>query len=286
MRLVGDHQPLATDTMFSAGGAAAVDVGECSNDECCICGQEWTDGEKGWVLCDSISCENCVCASCTQNLGLIVSDLFYCPPCSGSGESAAATVGGAVATAVAACAELEALPLSFKAVQKILLNLSRTPDEPKYRKLRLENKAVKKYVDLEPVLRILSSIGFVRREEERTVPVVPDQESSEARSLPQVEQVLVLEGSVDVGQIKEILEILDGLSPENNTNQRSGGCEDTKKIVNKEESTGEGAGDDSTKRGPDRSDLASSGADGAKRAPATVTDTTGEPETKKRKEGS
>jgi len=119
-------------------------------------------------------------------------------------------VGGAVATAVAACTELEALPLSFKAVQKILSNLSQSPDEVKYRRLRLENPAVRKYCDLDPVLRILTSIGFVRKEEERAV------EEGSQTDKPPVEQVLVLEGDVDVGQIKELLDILDGLSPENN----------------------------------------------------------------------
>ena len=122
-------------------------------------------------------------------------------------------MGGAVATAVAACTELEALPLSFKAVQKILSNLSKSPEEVKYRRLRLENPAVRKYCDLDPVLRILTSIGFVRKEEERAV------EEGSQSDKPPVEQVLVLEGDVDVGQIKELLEILDGLSPENNVDR-------------------------------------------------------------------
>lgn len=177
----------------------------------CHHAKDWTEGAAGWVLCDT--CENVVCPVCTEYLGLIVSDLFYCPPCSGAGQSAAATVGGAVATAVAACTELEALPLSFKAVQKILSNLSKSPEEVKYRRLRLENPAVRKYCDLDPVLRILTSIGFVRKEEERAV------EEGSQSDKPPVEQVLVLEGDVDVGQIKELLEILDGLSPENNVDR-------------------------------------------------------------------
>mmetsp|Transcript_26094 Transcript_26094/g.75342 ORF Transcript_26094/g.75342 Transcript_26094/m.75342 type:complete len:266 (-) Transcript_26094:141-938(-) len=184
----------------------ASEAGEDSNDECCICGNDWTEGAAGWVLCDT--CENVVCPVCTTSLGLIVSDLFYCPPCSGAGQSAAATVGGAVATAVAACTELETLPLSFKAVQRILSNLCKSPDEVKYRRLRLENPSVRKYVDLDPVLRILTSIGFVRTEEERAV------EEGSQSDRPPVEQILVLEGDVDVGQIKELLEILDGLSRE------------------------------------------------------------------------
>ena len=173
--------------------------------------KDWTEGAAGWVLCDS--CENVVCPLCTTSLGLLVSDLFYCPPCSGSGQSAAATVGGAVATAVAACAELEALPLSFKAVQRILTNLRKSPDEIKYRRLRLENPAVKKLVDLDPVLRILTSIGFVRKEEERSV-AEEGSKSDDKSGKPPVEQVLVLEGDADIGQIKDLLEILDGLSSE------------------------------------------------------------------------
>ena len=173
--------------------------------------KDWTEGAAGWVLCDA--CENVVCPLCTTSLGLLVSDLFYCPPCSGSGQSAAATVGGVVASAVAACAELEALPLSFKAVQRILTNLSKSPDEIKYRRLRLENPAVRKYVDLAPVLRILTSIGFVRKEEERSVEE-GSQSNGKSINKPPVEQVLVLEGDVDAGQIKDLLKILDGLSSE------------------------------------------------------------------------
>lgn len=69
-----------------------------------------------------------------------------------------------MATAVAACAELEKLPLLFKATRKILSNLVSKPDEMKYRRLRLENKAVKELIDLEPVLNILSSVGFTRKQ--------------------------------------------------------------------------------------------------------------------------
>lgn len=181
--------------------------------------KDWTEGAAGWVLCDA--CENVVCPLCTTSLGLLVSDLFYCPPCSGSGQSAAATVGGAVATAVAACAELEALPLSFKAVHRILRNLSKSPDEIRYRRLRLENPAVKKYVDLDPVLRLLASIGFVRKEEERSVEE-GSQSDDKCNNKPPVEQVLVLEGDVDVGLIQEFLNVLDGLSSES-----SATCTDT-----------------------------------------------------------
>lgn len=254
--------------------AVGVDAGESSNDECCICGQEWNEGEKGWVLCDA--CDNTVCTNCTQSLGLIVSDLFYCPPCSGSGQSAAATLGGAVATAVAACAELEALPLSFKAVQKILTNLSKNPDELKYRKLRLENKAVKNYIDLEPVLRILTSIGFVRREEKRKAAAGRDEGEASASSsaAPLVEQVLVLEGSVDVGQINELLEILDGLSPENSVNDKIGEEEQTAREKADDEGSGKQNVADTTT--PDSKPE-------AKRSPGSATDADG-PKAKKRRE--
>jgi len=267
-----------------SSAAAAEDVEGASNDECCMCGQEWTEGEKGWVLCDSTSCENTVCASCTQNLGLIVSDLSYCPPCSGSGQSAAATVGGAVATAVAACAELERLPLSMKAVEKILTNLSKAPEDPKYRKLRLENKAVKKYIDLEPVLRILTSIGFVRREEERRGSAVADKgHSSESHPMPPVEQVLILEGSVDVGQIKELIKILDGLMPENSANYVDGNDKDTRDKANAEGSTRQSESCNSPKPNSDQgSSQEGSSQDGGKRTPTTAADID-EPEAKKRK---
>ena len=240
--------------------------------------KDWTEGAAGWVLCDA--CENVVCPLCTTSLGLLVSDLFYCPPCSGSGQSAAATVGGAVATAVAACAELEALPLSFKAVQRILANLSKSPDEIKYRRLRLENPAVRKYVDLAPVLRILTSIGFVRKEEERSVEE-GSQSNDKPINKPPVEQVLVLEGDVDAGQIKDLLKILDGLSSESpcsatgtditskaermedKKSDSSGGDAATSSEGKKEESSSSGGnGDDigrstGTKRSPDNAQLKS-----------------------------
>ena len=228
--------------------------------------KDWTEGAAGWVLCDA--CENVVCPLCTTSLGLLVSDFFYCPPCSGSGQSAAATVGGAVATAVAACAELEALPLSFKAVQRILTNLSKSPDEIKYRRLRLENPAVKKYVDLAPVLRILTSIGFVRKEEERSVEEGSQSydDTRKSNNKPPIEQVLVLEGDVDVGQIKDLLNILDGLSSESGDANATSKAEkleikksdsgggDAATSEGKKESSAGGNGDESgtsTKRSPD-----------------------------------
>ena len=155
-------------------------------------------------------------------------------------------MGGAVATAVAACTELEALPLSFKAVQKILSNLSKRPDEVKYRRLRLENPAVRKYCDLDPVLRILTSIGFVRKEEERAV------EEGSQTDKPPVEQVLVLEGDVDIGQIKELLEILDGLSSENNVDRTK--VEEANVKKNYDGSTG-----NASSEGKEESDIADDG---------------------------
>ena len=155
-------------------------------------------------------------------------------------------MGGAVATAVAACTELEALPLSFRAVQKILSNLSKCPDEVKYRRLRLENPAVRKYCDLDPVLRILTSIGFVRKEEERVV------EEGSQTDKPPVEQVLVLEGDVDVGQIKELLEILDGLSSENNVDRTK--VEEANVKKNDDGSTG-----NASSEGKEESDIADDG---------------------------
>lgn len=184
--------------------------GEDSNDECCVCGDRWTEGQQGWVLCDSQGCENTVCKKCTYSLELSVSELFFCPSCAGSGQSAAATAGGAVATAVAACTALEKLPLSFKAVQKILTNLQQHPNESKFRKLRLENKSVRSLCDLEPVLNILTSVGFIRTEairQKRKKDTVLD-------DLPPTEEVLLLSpGDIQTAQVDELLQILNGLSP-------------------------------------------------------------------------
>lgn len=255
--------------------------------------KDWTEGAAGWVLCDA--CENVVCPLCTTSLGLLVSDLFYCPPCSGSGQSAAATVGGAVATAVAACAELEALPLSFKAVQRILTNLSKSPDEIKYRRLRLENPAVKKYVDLAPVLRILTSIGFVRKEEEeRSVEEGSQSSDDKSNNKPPVEQVLVLEGDVDVGQIRDLLNILDGLSTESGDATCNATSKAEKLEIEKSDSSG---GDAATSEGKKERSTGGNGDEsgtGTKRSPdgkvqlksldvATNNDVD-EPSAKKRKE--
>jgi len=198
------------------------------DDECCLCGAEWSEGQQGWILCDSHACENTVCRKCTTTLSLLVSDQFYCPICSGSGESAAATLGGAVSTAVAACLELEKLPLSFSTVQKILTNLQLHPDEQKYRKLRLENKSVKELCDLEPVLNILTSVGFIRthcaRQSKKKKNVDID--------LPPTEEVLLLEGPVPTEQVNELLQILNGLSSGDGTEKK-----DSKSSAGKEEDT-------------------------------------------------
>ena len=114
-----------------------------------------------------------------------------------------------MATAVAACAELEKLPLSFKATRKILSNLVSKPDEMKYRRLRLENKAVKELIDLEPVLNILSSVGFTRKQCKR---FISDNASGENNHNSCKEEVLILEGSLPIDLINEMLEIFDGIS--------------------------------------------------------------------------
>lgn len=167
--------------------------GENSEDECCLCGRLWDPSCTGWPLCDTPNCPNVCCSDCSQ--ALIVSELFYCPPCSGSGESAAATVGGAVATAIGVCSELESLPLSRKAIQAILRNLTKEPDNPKYRKLRLNNKKVKSLLDLDPCRRLLTMVGFTEQEVDK-------------------EPVLILDGSVNVSEVKQLLDIMDGLTNE------------------------------------------------------------------------
>jgi hypothetical protein len=95
----------------------------------------------------------------------------YCQICAGAGESAASVVGGALASAVAALSELERLPLIFKAMRRILANLVSKPNEMKYRRLRLENKSVRELIDLEPVLNILTSVGFTKKLCERTLTI-------------------------------------------------------------------------------------------------------------------
>lgn len=195
--------------------------GEDSNDECCVCGSEWTEGCQGWVLCDESQCPNTVCKSCTATLSLSVGELFYCPQCAGSGESAAAVAGGVVATAVAACSELEKLPLSFKATRRILSNLVAKPDEMKYRKLRLENKQVKNLIDLEPVLNILTAVGFTRKLCDRTV--------SNINATTAKEEVLILEDDVPIDLLNDLLEIFDGMTNDSNASCRENDCSSEKK---------------------------------------------------------
>lgn len=183
-----------------------MNIGEESNDECCVCGAEWAEGCQGWVLCDTDQCPNTVCPSCTSTLSLSVSDLFYCPSCAGTGDSAVAMVGGSIATAISAISELEKLPLSFNATKRVLSNLVSKPDEMKYRKLRLENKAVKELLDLEPVVNILASVGFTRELCDRVV------SETDTNTTNPKEEVLILEGAVPIDQINELLDIFDGLS--------------------------------------------------------------------------
>jgi len=230
-------------------------AGENSNDECCVCGNEWSEGQHGWVLCDTTDCENTVCSKCTSTYSLSVSDLFYCPVCAGSGDSAAATAGGALATAVTACTELEKLPQSFKTTRRILTNLLDNPKDMKYRKLRLENKSVKELVDLEPVLNILTSVGFVRT---HTQSARQGKADIKYAHLPPTEEVLLLEGPLPTAQVNELLQILNGLAPE------------------------EGNNDIGEKENNDR-DESSSNEVGGKRESSTDTNATGECNNKKQK---
>jgi len=195
------------------------DIGESSEDESCLCGKLWTPDQPGWPLCDTPNCPNTVCAQCAQIHQLIVSELFFCPPCAGSGQSAAATVGGAVATAVAALSSaLERLPMSRATLRKILDNIQQHPRDPKFRRLRLENRSIKEYIDLEPVRRILTSIGFVQKEEPRV--------NTKEGVLPPTESFLVLEGDFDVDFVREIIDVLDGLSSKDDETNESGPVDD------------------------------------------------------------
>lgn len=123
----------------------------------------------------------------------------------------------AVTSAVASCTELEKLPLSFKATQKILSNLITFPEELKYRKLRLSNKRVKELVDFEPVLNILTSVGFVRRQCPR------DQKTQhDAETITPTEEVLILDGDVPMSQIRDLLDILESLTKQHEVTEQFG----------------------------------------------------------------
>ena len=167
--------------------------GENSNDECCLCGELWLPSSKGWPLCDTPDCENVCCSNCSQ--ALIVSEVFYCPPCAGAGRNAAAAVGGAVATTVKVCSELEKLPLSQNAIKTILRNLLKDPENLKFRKLRLNNPKVKSLLDIDPCRRLLTFVGF------------SDKQDSETH-----EPLLLLEGKVDMEEVKQLLDIMESLS--------------------------------------------------------------------------
>ena len=177
-------------------------IGENSDDECCLCGKLWEPYCTGWPLCDTPNCPNVCCTDCSR--ALIVSDQFYCPMCSGSGQSAAATVGGAVASVVQVCNEIDSLPLSQKAIKSILRNLIKHPEDEKYRRLRLNNPRVKSLLDLDPCRRLLSQIGFVETTDE-----LPNNNNDNNK-----EPVLLLEGSVDAKEVQQLLDIFEGVLEE------------------------------------------------------------------------
>ncbi len=121
----------------------------------------------------------------------------------------------AVSSVVIAATELEKLPLSFKALQKVLSNLVKSPENPKYRKLRLENKKVKELFDFESVLNVLTSVGFVRKQ----YPREQQHNDNETTTTSQTEEVLILEGEVHVSQIKDLLDVFEGLSPQQHADE-------------------------------------------------------------------
>lgn len=186
-------------------------IGENSNDECCLCGQLWLPSSRGWPLCDSSDCENVCCSDCSQ--ALIVSEVFYCPPCAGAARNAAATVGGAVATTVKVCSELEKLPLSQKAIKTILRNLLKDPENLKFRKLRLNNPKVKSLLDIDPCRRLLTFVGFSEKQDSETH-----------------EPLLLLEGKVNMEEVKQLLEIMESLSDD--SVKANGDLSDSSKDVN------------------------------------------------------
>ena len=107
-----------------------------------------------------------------------------------------------MATAIAVCSELESLPLSQKAIHAILRNLAKEPGNPKYRKLRLNNIKVKSLLDLDPCRRLLTLVGFAEKEVDK-------------------EPVLILEGSVNIDELKQLLDIMDGLTDEANAETKT-----------------------------------------------------------------
>jgi hypothetical protein len=93
------------------------------------------------------------------------------------------------------------------------------------RKLRLENKAVRELVDLEPVLNILTSIGFVRSNCERQA------KSKDVHcGLPPTEQVLQLNGPLPESQINELLQIMNSLGDADHDDDATSTSEDRKNI--------------------------------------------------------
>ena len=164
-------------------------------DECCLCGRIWTDGDQGWPLCDSAGCSNVVCAICTS--AVHVAELFFCPPCSGSGISAAAVAGGGVAAAVISCKDLGDNPPSLRALQRVISNLLESPYEAKFRRLRLANPKVKVLLDVPPARRILACVGFTEVDTGESAAAEPD---------------LVCEGDVDCELLERLLQVLCGLT--------------------------------------------------------------------------
>ena len=219
------------------------EIGENSEDECCLCGRIWDESCTGWPLCDTPDCCNTVCRDCAVSASLTVTDYFYCPPCSGSGTFAAATAGGSIASVVQVCCELETLPLSVKAIQTVCRNLLTkaidTVDKTnnnntnttnnnndnntnttnyKYRTLRLANPKVKELLDIDPCRRLLTFIGFV---EEIT------KDGGEIN--------LVKHGSIDKEQIQQVLDILEGVTTRYNNDDDDD--DDGNNVDNQEKNT-------------------------------------------------
>eukprot|EP00980_Cylindrotheca_fusiformis_P000982 scaffold265_cov131-Cylindrotheca_fusiformis.AAC.17 len=192
--------------------------GEDSNDECFLCGKLWDPSCKGWPLCDA--CPNTCCTECASVL--IVGDGdFYCPSCTSNGQSAAAAVGGAIASAVRVCSQIiDELPVSAKAIQTILRNLQKDPNNPKYRKLRLRNKKVQELLDLDPCRRVLTMVGFTETM----------QPSATSQSDDEPMLVLLDDHRVDAGELQQLLDIFEGLQepavPEKDTAEKKHGRTD------------------------------------------------------------
>jgi hypothetical protein len=81
------------------------------------------------------------------------------------------------------------------------------------------NLGLQMLIDLEPVLNILTSVGFTKKLCERTLTIGSLKNETNTK-----EEVLILDGTVPVSQIKDLLEVFDGISKDTDTIQTENDC--------------------------------------------------------------